>query len=32
MDKPILINSNEILLVSYDDNQNIAESGPLDAS
>ncbi|WP_375607467.1 MULTISPECIES: hypothetical protein [unclassified Bartonella] len=32
MDKPILINSNEILLVAYDDNQNIAESGPLDAS
>ncbi|WP_375681682.1 hypothetical protein [Bartonella sp. AP30XZML] len=32
MDKPILINSNEILLVVYDDDQNIAESGPLDAS
>ncbi|WP_375618102.1 hypothetical protein [Bartonella sp. AC134YNZD] len=32
MDKPILINSDEILLVVYDDNQNIAESGPLDAS
>ncbi|WP_375609731.1 hypothetical protein [Bartonella sp. AC53GZZY] len=32
MENPILINSNEILLVSYDDNQNIAESGPLDAS
>lgn len=31
MEKPILINSNEILLVVYDD-QNIAESGPLDAS
>ncbi|WP_375676917.1 hypothetical protein [Bartonella sp. AP88XZML] len=32
MDKPILINSDEILLVSYDDNQNIGRSGPLDAS
>ncbi|WP_273760017.1 hypothetical protein [Bartonella sp. ML70XJBT.G] len=32
MEKPILINSNEILLVTYDDDQNIAESGPLDAS
>ncbi|WP_019219851.1 hypothetical protein [Bartonella florencae] len=32
MEKPILINSNEILLVAYDDDQNIAESGPLDAS
>ncbi|GAA4668022.1 hypothetical protein [Bartonella pachyuromydis] len=32
MEKPILINSNEILLVVYDDVQHIAESGPLDAS
>ncbi|MBB4077101.1 hypothetical protein GGR08_001418 [Bartonella fuyuanensis] len=32
MDKPILINSNEILLVSYDKDQNIGRSGPLDAS
>ncbi|WP_142417279.1 hypothetical protein [Bartonella massiliensis] len=32
MEKPILINSDEILLVTYDDDQNIAESGPLDAS
>ncbi|WP_375703787.1 hypothetical protein [Bartonella sp. AD13SXNS] len=32
MDKPILINSNEILLVAYDKDQHIAESGPLDAS
>ncbi|WP_375671229.1 hypothetical protein [Bartonella sp. CL434QHHD] len=31
MDKPILINSNEILLVAYDKDQHIAESGPLDA-
>ncbi|WP_375658710.1 hypothetical protein [Bartonella sp. MR30HLJHH] len=32
MENPILINSDEILLVVYDDDQNIAESGPLDAS
>ncbi|PIT67922.1 hypothetical protein CER18_06755, partial [Bartonella tribocorum] len=32
MEKPILINSNEILLVAYDKEQYIAESGPLDAS
>ncbi|UNF40877.1 hypothetical protein MNL09_01455 [Bartonella krasnovii] len=32
MEKPILINSNEILLVTYDDDQNIGRSGPLDAS
>ncbi|MBX4336451.1 hypothetical protein [Bartonella raoultii] len=32
MEKPILINSDEILLVVYDDDQHIAESGPLDAS
>ncbi|WP_375674647.1 MULTISPECIES: hypothetical protein [unclassified Bartonella] len=32
MDKPILINSNETLLVAYDKDQHIAESGPLDAS
>ncbi|WP_273789962.1 hypothetical protein [Bartonella sp. ML70XJBT] len=32
MEKPILINSDEILLVTYDDDQNIAESGPLDES
>ncbi|WP_375653082.1 hypothetical protein [Bartonella sp. MR110HLJHH] len=32
MDKPILINSDEILLVAYDKDQHIAESGPLDAS
>ncbi|WP_375683400.1 hypothetical protein [Bartonella sp. AP3QHHD] len=32
MDKPILINSNEILLVVYDDDQNIGRSGPLDES
>ncbi len=32
MEKPVLINSDEILLVSCDDDQNIAESGPLDAS
>ncbi|WP_375643736.1 MULTISPECIES: hypothetical protein [unclassified Bartonella] len=32
MDKPILINSNEILLVVYDDDQNIGRSGPLDKS
>ncbi|VEJ44380.1 hypothetical protein [Bartonella vinsonii] len=30
MDKPILINSNEILLVVYDDDQHIGQSGPLD--
>ncbi|WP_375620492.1 hypothetical protein [Bartonella sp. TS25HLJMH] len=31
MDKPILINSDEILLVVYnDDDQNIGRSGPLD--
>ncbi|EJF75611.1 hypothetical protein MCO_01732 [Bartonella sp. DB5-6] len=30
MDKPILINSNEILLVVYGDDQHIGESGPLD--
>ncbi|WP_156850801.1 hypothetical protein [Bartonella refiksaydamii] len=32
MDKPILINSNEILLVVYGDDQHIGESGPLDES
>ncbi|WP_409361590.1 hypothetical protein ACRPOS_001055 [Bartonella heixiaziensis] len=32
MDKPILINSNEILLVVYDDDQHIGEAGPLDES
>ncbi|WP_144753881.1 hypothetical protein [Bartonella saheliensis] len=32
MKKPILIKSNEILLVTYDDDQNIAESGPLNAN
>ncbi|WP_039761191.1 hypothetical protein [Bartonella queenslandensis] len=32
MENPILIHSNEILLVAYDNDQNIAESGPLDAS
>ncbi len=32
MENPILINSDEILLVTYDDDQNIAESGPLDES
>ncbi|WP_375621129.1 MULTISPECIES: hypothetical protein [unclassified Bartonella] len=32
MDKPILINSDEILLVVYDDDQNIGRSGPLDES
>ncbi|WP_375610756.1 MULTISPECIES: hypothetical protein [unclassified Bartonella] len=32
MENPILINSNEILLVVYDDDQNIGRSGPLDAS
>ncbi|WP_406604473.1 hypothetical protein [Bartonella gliris] len=35
MDKPILINSDEILLVHlvyFDRDQHIAESGPLDAS
>ncbi|CAK00832.1 hypothetical protein [Bartonella tribocorum] len=32
MEKPILIHSNEILLVAYDKEQYIAESGPLDAS
>ncbi|ACS50719.1 hypothetical protein Bgr_03790 [Bartonella grahamii as4aup] len=32
MDKPILINADEILLVAYDKDQHIAESGPLDAS
>ncbi|QEE09230.1 acetyltransferase [Bartonella kosoyi] len=32
MDKPILIHSDEILLVAYDKEQYIAESGPLDAS
>ncbi|WP_208434487.1 hypothetical protein [Bartonella taylorii] len=32
MDKPILINSNEILLVIYGDDQHIGESGPLDES
>ncbi|GAA5111923.1 hypothetical protein [Bartonella jaculi] len=30
MDKPILINSNEILLVVYGDDQHIGEAGPLD--
>ncbi|WP_074380610.1 hypothetical protein [Bartonella doshiae] len=32
MDKPILINSNEILLVVYDNDQHIGRSGPLDES
>ncbi|WP_375689433.1 hypothetical protein [Bartonella sp. AP57NXGY] len=32
MENPILINSDEILLVTYDKDQHIAESGPLDAS
>ncbi|WP_208439763.1 hypothetical protein [Bartonella grahamii] len=32
MDKPILINADEILLVVYDDDQNIGRSGPLDES
>ncbi|WP_375637865.1 MULTISPECIES: hypothetical protein [unclassified Bartonella] len=32
MDKPILINSDEILLVVYGDDQNIGRSGPLDKS
>ncbi|USP02832.1 hypothetical protein [Bartonella taylorii] len=32
MEKPILINSNEILLVVYGDDQHIGESGPLDES
>ncbi len=32
MDKPILINSNEILLVVYGDDQHIGELGPLDES
>ncbi|WP_375652094.1 MULTISPECIES: hypothetical protein [unclassified Bartonella] len=32
MENPILINSDEILLVAYDKDQHIAESGPLDAS
>ncbi|WP_156851682.1 hypothetical protein [Bartonella refiksaydamii] len=32
MDKPILINSDEILLVVYGDDQHIGESGPLDES
>ncbi|VEJ45756.1 hypothetical protein [Bartonella vinsonii] len=30
MDKPILINSDEILLVVYNDDQHIGQSGPLD--
>ncbi|EJF98614.1 hypothetical protein MEI_00184 [Bartonella vinsonii subsp. arupensis Pm136co] len=30
MDKQILINSDEILLVVYDDDQHIGQSGPLD--
>ncbi|AGF76177.1 hypothetical protein [Bartonella vinsonii] len=30
MDQPILINSDEILLVTYGDEQYIGESGPLD--
>lgn len=32
MEKPILIHSNEILLVAYDKDQHIAESGPLNTS
>ncbi|WP_375650723.1 hypothetical protein [Bartonella sp. OT172YNZD] len=32
MENPILINSNEILLVAYDKDQNIGRSGPLDES
>ncbi|EJF82444.1 hypothetical protein [Candidatus Bartonella washoeensis] len=32
MDKQILINSDEILLVVYGDDQHIGESGPLDES
>ncbi|WP_375612047.1 MULTISPECIES: hypothetical protein [unclassified Bartonella] len=32
MENPILINSDEILLVVYDDDQNIGRSGPLDES
>ncbi|EJF87349.1 hypothetical protein [Bartonella rattimassiliensis] len=32
MENPVLIHSNEILLVAYDKDQHIAESGPLDAS
>ncbi|WP_375651204.1 hypothetical protein [Bartonella sp. OT172YNZD] len=32
MENPILINSDEILLVVYNDDQNIGRSGPLDAS
>ncbi|VEJ46142.1 hypothetical protein [Bartonella vinsonii] len=32
MENPILINSDEILLVVYDDDQHIGESGPLDES
>ncbi|WP_375637858.1 MULTISPECIES: hypothetical protein [unclassified Bartonella] len=32
MENPILINSDEILLVVYDDDQNIGRSGPLDKS
>ncbi|WP_375640815.1 MULTISPECIES: hypothetical protein [unclassified Bartonella] len=32
MENPILINSDEILLVIYDDDQNIGRSGPLDES
>ncbi|WP_273760456.1 hypothetical protein [Bartonella sp. ML70XJBT.G] len=31
MEKPILINPDEILLVVYDDDQHIAQSGSLDA-
>ncbi|WP_375651166.1 hypothetical protein [Bartonella sp. OT172YNZD] len=32
MENPILINSDEILLVVYNDDQNIGRSGPLDES
>ncbi|ETS10876.1 hypothetical protein [Bartonella henselae] len=32
MEKPILIHFDEILLVVYDDDQHIGQSGPLDAS
>ncbi|ATP12444.1 hypothetical protein [Bartonella henselae] len=32
MEKPIFIHSDEILLVVYDDDQHIGQSGPLDAS
>ncbi|WP_254472930.1 hypothetical protein [Bartonella sp. B1098] len=32
MEKPILINSDEILLIYFDKDQHIAEGGPLDAS